>query len=91
MRTHKLKVTISADHQLAVRLPDDFPLGPAEVIIQAEFLGEQSIVKLAGVLTPKAPPSSLEDPIAEVLQALRRERQQRAETHMTEVEGQEDS
>ncbi|HKV11655.1 MAG TPA: hypothetical protein VJ725_26150 [Thermoanaerobaculia bacterium] len=37
MRAHKLKVTIPQDHQLeiAVRLPEDFPPGPAEVIVLA--------------------------------------------------------
>lgn len=36
MHAHRLNVTILPDHQLAVRLPDDFPAGPAEVIILAE-------------------------------------------------------
>jgi hypothetical protein len=35
MRAHKLEVTIPTDHELAIRLPDDFPPGPAEVIILA--------------------------------------------------------
>ncbi len=33
MHAHKLKVTIQEDHRVEVRLPDDFPEGPAEVII----------------------------------------------------------
>jgi hypothetical protein len=35
MRAHKLNVTISADHEIAIRLPDDFPSGPAEIIVLA--------------------------------------------------------
>lgn len=79
MRTHKIKVTIPADHQLAVRVPDDFSTGPAEVIIQADFSVEQRIVKLAGVLAPQAPLPSHVDPIADALQEFRHERQQRFE------------
>lgn len=36
MHAYKLNVTILPDHELAVRLPDDFPSGPAEVIILVE-------------------------------------------------------
>ena len=91
MRTYKIKVTIPADHQLAVRVPDDFPTGPAEVIIQADSSAEQRSVKLAGVLTPQAPPSPQVDPIADVLQEFRHERQQRFEKLETEARVQEDS
>jgi hypothetical protein len=35
MRAHKLNVTVPADHEIAIRLPDDFPQGPAEIIILA--------------------------------------------------------
>ena len=35
MHAHKLNVTVSADHEIAIRLPDDFPPGPAEVIVLA--------------------------------------------------------
>lgn len=35
MQAHKVKVTIPEDHQLEIRLPDDFPSGPAEVIVLA--------------------------------------------------------
>jgi hypothetical protein len=91
MRTHKIKVTIPADHQLAVRLPDDFPEGPAEVIIQTDSFAEQRIVKLAGILAPQVPPPLHLDPIADVLQEFRNERQQRFEKLETDAEGQEDS
>ena len=33
MHAYKLNVTVSADHEIAIRLPDDFPPGPAEVIV----------------------------------------------------------
>ena len=91
MRTHKIKVTIPADHQLAVRLPDDFPAGPAEVIIQTDSSAEQRIVKLAGVLAPQKPPPPHVDPIADVLQEFRHERQQRFGKLETDAEGQKDS
>lgn len=35
MQAHKVKVTIPEDHQLEIRLPEDFPPGPAEVIVLA--------------------------------------------------------
>lgn len=35
MQAHKLKVTIPEDHRIELRLPDDFPEGPAEVIVLA--------------------------------------------------------
>jgi len=45
MRVHKLNVTIPNDHQLeiAVRLPEDFPPGPAEVIVQADPSTERTL------------------------------------------------
>ena len=33
MRTHRAKVRISADHELRLKLPSDFPAGEAEVIV----------------------------------------------------------
>jgi hypothetical protein len=35
MHAHKLSVTVPPDHELAIRLPNDFPPGPAEVIVLA--------------------------------------------------------
>ncbi len=35
MHAHKLNVTVPADHEIAIRLPDDFPAGPAEIIVLA--------------------------------------------------------
>lgn len=36
MRAHKLKVTIPEDHQLVIRIPEDVPAGPAELIVLVE-------------------------------------------------------
>lgn len=33
VHAHKLKVTIQEDHRVEVQLPNDFPEGPAEVIV----------------------------------------------------------
>ena len=33
MKAHKLKVTVPEDHQLEIHLPEDFPSGPAEIIV----------------------------------------------------------
>jgi hypothetical protein len=30
---HKQQVTVPGDHQLEIRLPEDFPSGPAEIIV----------------------------------------------------------
>jgi hypothetical protein len=35
MQAHKQAVTVPEDHQLEIRLPADFPAGPAEVIVLA--------------------------------------------------------
>jgi hypothetical protein len=35
MQAHKQTVTVPEDHQLEIRLPNDFPAGPAEVIVLA--------------------------------------------------------
>lgn len=35
MHAHKLNVTVPHDHEIAIRLPDDFPPGPAEIIVLA--------------------------------------------------------
>lgn len=50
MHAHKLKVTIQEDHRVEVRLPDDFPEGPAEVIVlTSRQTPEEKVV-------PDAPP-----------------------------------
>ncbi len=35
MYAHKLNVNVERDHRIAIELPDDFPSGPAEVIVLA--------------------------------------------------------
>jgi hypothetical protein len=42
VHAHKLKVTIQEDHRVEVRLPDDFPEGPAEVIVLANRQGTET-------------------------------------------------
>ncbi len=75
MRAHRLNVTVAEDHQLQVNLPDDFPSGPAEVIILTADSETKSTVKLGGVLSPSEPlPAG--DPIADALAELREERPQ---------------
>ena len=39
MQAHKVKVTIPENHRVELRLPDDFPAGPAEVIVLAARSG----------------------------------------------------
>ena len=79
MRTHKTQVTIPSDHQLVVTLPDDFPTGPAEMIVLADAAKERpdrkTCVKLADVLAPDDAPPTDADFIADALQDLRRERE----------------
>ena len=79
MRAHKTRVTIPTDHHLAVTLPDDFPAGPAEMIIVADAATERSErktrVKLANVLAPDDAPPTDADFIADALRELRRERE----------------
>jgi hypothetical protein len=79
MRAHRETVTVAADHRVAVTLPEDFPAGPAEVIVLAEAPQAQRLVKLAGVLAPDREPPPEADPIAEALAELRRERGSRFE------------
>jgi hypothetical protein len=79
MHAHKIKVVIPKDHQLTVTLPEDFPSGPAEVIVLADTSTAQRVVKLAGVLAPEVPPSEDGDPIADALREFRQERQERFE------------
>jgi len=40
VHAHKSSVRISEDHRVEVRLPDDFPEGPAEVIVLASRSAE---------------------------------------------------
>jgi len=49
VHTHKLKVTIQEDHRFEVRLPDDFPEGPAEVIVLASRQADDAQASLAAL------------------------------------------
>ena len=71
MRSHKVQITIPADHQLAIKLPDDFPAGPAEVTVLTARHANQRVVQLAGVLAPETPQPLLRDPIDQTLQEFR--------------------
>ena len=39
MVAHKQRVTVPTDHQLEIHLPEDFPPGPAEIIVLSSFSG----------------------------------------------------
>jgi hypothetical protein len=43
MKAHKQSVTVREDHQLEIHLPDDFPSGPAEVIVLAGSSGLRAL------------------------------------------------
>lgn len=55
MHAHKLKVTIPPDHQLEIQLPEDFPSGPAEVIVLATKAAEGTRNELSGRLLQPHP------------------------------------
>lgn len=90
MRTHKIKVTIPPDHHIAVSVPDDFPEGPAEVIVLADAPARR-IVKLAGVLADPTMQPTHRDPIADSLQEFRKERQARLDRLGPDVSSPKDS
>ncbi len=77
MYAHRIKVTITADHKLSFRLPEDFPAGPAEIIVLADAGTKQQIINLAGVLASDISPPNDIDPISDSLQELRQEREKR--------------
>lgn len=35
MRAHRQNITVATDREISIRLPADFPLGPAEIIVLA--------------------------------------------------------
>lgn len=74
MQAHKVRVDVPADHRITLDLPDGFPAGPAEVIVLAVSGEGLRIVRAGGTLSsPHLPPEG-EDPIADALRELRRER-----------------
>jgi hypothetical protein len=52
MHAHKLKITVPQDHQVEIHLPEDFPPGPAEVIILSSFSKERRSGPWAELLEP---------------------------------------
>lgn len=85
MQAHKLKVTVPEDHRLSLALPQDFPTGPAEVIVLAVPQRRRKVVRAAGALSPEGPlPEG--DPIGEALQELREERAERLERVVGKIE-----
>jgi hypothetical protein len=43
MQTLRLKVTIPENHELLVKVPDDIPAGPAELVVQVAAPAEEPI------------------------------------------------
>lgn len=77
MKAYKLDVDVADDRRLAFTLPDDFPPGPAEVIVLAVTAPpptERRLVRVLGSLASAAPPPPDVDPIADALAELRRAR-----------------
>lgn len=52
MRAHKQNITVAADHEIAIRLPDDFPSGPAEVIVLAAPTASDRLSLMVRTLMP---------------------------------------
>ncbi|WP_437594215.1 hypothetical protein [Sorangium sp. So ce1000] len=77
MHAYKLNVNVADDHRVAVTLPEDFPSGPAEVIVLAVAPKERKLVRVLGSLCSAAPPSVEGDPVSDALAELRDERARR--------------
>ena len=45
-----MKVTVPEEHQLEIRLPQDFPAGPAEIIVLADASVEEPSERASGSL-----------------------------------------
>lgn len=85
MHAHRLKITIPEDHRVEVRLPDDFPQGPAEVIFLTSRLAVDAKAQPGGELPAQqgalaalaelkaVPLSSEEEAILDGFEAFRRE------------------
>jgi len=52
MRAHKQNVTVAADHEIAIRLPVDFPSGPAEIIVLAAPTAGDRLSPAVRILKP---------------------------------------
>jgi hypothetical protein len=55
MRAHKQNVTIAADREIAIRLPDDFPSGPAEIIVLSVPMADDHLSPPVRTLKPLKP------------------------------------
>lgn len=73
MHAYKLQINIEEDHRISMQLPEDFPAGPAEVIVLANAASTREPLRLGGILGTQHVPA-VGDPIAETLQELREER-----------------
>jgi len=79
MNAHKLRVTIPQDHdrEISVRLPDDFPAGPAEVIVLADArsslpdVGQPTAAALAELLAFQ--PTAEEEKVLDDFESFREE------------------
>jgi hypothetical protein len=82
MHAYKLQVTVPEDHcrEIAVHLPDDFPAGPAEVIVLADLqnaprsagtLHQPTAAALAELLAYQATPE--EEKVLDEFEAFQRE------------------
>ncbi|WP_148313825.1 hypothetical protein [Sorangium cellulosum] len=74
MKAHKLDVNVAEDRRIAFTLPEDFPPGPAEVIVLAVTAvppTERRRVRVLGSLASAAPPPLDVDPIADALTEIR--------------------
>jgi len=81
MRTLKLKVVIPEDHELVVRLPEDVPAGPAELILltgasAAEPSPERSVEEASRRFEELAARLATERPFRDLSPEERRERLQ---------------
>jgi len=46
VHVHKLKITVPEDRRIEIRLPEDFPPGPAEMIVLSEHRRNEPWTKL---------------------------------------------
>src|SRR4051812_46168365 len=68
MHARKFLVDVTEDHQIAIRLPEDFPRGPVEVIVLASV----DAAETRGQPVPEAGDHAAHGRPAEVLQAFAR-------------------
>jgi hypothetical protein len=70
MRFHKLKLIVSDDRRLDLRLPDDFPVGPAELIVLSSA-GALDEAPPASPSPPSSQPVPRSEPRTSILDELR--------------------